>query len=194
MDFIHEIENVLEPSICKSIIERFENDDNKVPSEVSGGYMPDVKFGIELIVSHDDIIEKWDDVISLTYSVVDHNLRKYIDHMISINPVEHKCLTGTFNSCVITPPQIQKTPKGGFFKWHHDGYGNRLLTYIIYLNDVNHEDGGSTDFLLGKSIQPKVGKIVIFPANMAYIHRGNELKNGSKYILTGFIYDENPIK
>jgi hypothetical protein len=191
MDFIYEIENILEPSICKSIIERFENDDNKVRAETNGGYLPGVKLGTELQLVGDHTRKKWSDIISLTCSILNHNLPKYINHIVDISPDEYECLCGTFNFCAASAPQIQKTTKGGFFKWHHDGYKNRILTYIIYLNDVNQEDGGSTDFLLGKSIQPKVGKMVIFPANIAYIHRGNELKNGSKYIMTGFIHDES---
>src|SRR5210317_1414834 len=100
MDFIYEIENILEPSICKSIIERFENDDNKVRGRTNGGYLPDVKICTELSFGGDHIIKKWSDVISLTLSILTHNLPKYINHIVDISPDEHECLRGTFNFCV----------------------------------------------------------------------------------------------
>jgi len=189
MDFILEIENVLDLSTCKSIIDRFENDDRKKRGETQHGLIPSIKFSTDLSLGDESVIKEWEDVVSLTYSCVLQNISKYINDIVSIHPKEYECINSVFNKCIITPPKIQKTPSGGFYKWHHDGLLNRIVTYIIYLNDVSPEHGGSTDFMFGKSVQPKAGKMVIFPANFAFIHRGREVKNGSKYIITGFICD-----
>lgn len=87
--------------------------------------------------------------------------------------------------------KIQKTdPSGGYHIWHcEDGqkaYSNRVGVYILYLNDV--EEGGETEFLyLSRRITPKKGRLVIFPPNYPWSHRGNPPLTGTKYIMTGWV-------
>jgi hypothetical protein len=87
----------------------------------------------------------------------------------------------------VYPPQIQRTEPSEYYHWHHDQSRNshwKLFTYIIYLNDVEEDSGGTTEFSCGKNIQPKVGKIVFFPSTWTYFHRGKTLEKGVKYIAT----------
>ena len=84
--------------------------------------------------------------------------------------------------------QITK-PGGGYHIWHSEVMGSnlyRLLVYIIYLNDI--DEGGETEFLYYKKrVQPKAGRLVIFPAYFTHAHRGNtNLSENNKYILTGW--------
>lgn len=87
--------------------------------------------------------------------------------------------------------KIQKTvPAGGYHIWHsEDGaieYSRRIGVYILYLNDV--EEGGETEFLyLSKRITSKKGRLLIFPPNFPWTHRGNPPLSGNKYIMTGWI-------
>lgn len=83
---------------------------------------------------------------------------------------------------------VQKSEVGQYYHWHSDWApnSNRLLTCILYLNTLDEDAGGTTDFMYGRSIKPKKGKILIFPSSINYIHRGDTLKNGSKYIVTTF--------
>jgi hypothetical protein len=86
--------------------------------------------------------------------------------------------------------KIQRTdPSGGYHIWHcEDGETSgmrRIGTYILYLNDVT--DGGETEFLyLSKRISPKKGRLIIFPPNYPWAHRGNPPLTETKYILTGW--------
>ena len=87
--------------------------------------------------------------------------------------------------------KIQKTNPGeGYHLWHSE-HGNREFSvrvgvYILYLNDV--EEGGETEFLyLSKRINPKKGRLLIFPPNYPWAHRGNPPLTGSKYIMTGWM-------
>ena len=74
---------------------------------------------------------------------------------------------------------------------HGGSYPNRVLTYIIYLNDI--EEGGETELLHKRvRIKPKTGRIVIFPAGFPYVHRGNPPLTGVKYILTSWINTNYP--
>lgn len=88
--------------------------------------------------------------------------------------------------------KIQKTsPKEGYHIWHVEhakGFENepRAFVYSIYLNDV--KEGGETEFLhFSKRVQPKKGRIVIWPAGFPYVHRGNPPLSGEKYIITSWM-------
>jgi len=88
--------------------------------------------------------------------------------------------------------KIQKTlPAQGYHVWHIE-HGERrenqkrVLVYSIYLNTV--EEGGETEFLYqSQRVKPIKGRIVIWPANFPYVHRGNPPLSGEKYILTSWI-------
>lgn len=88
--------------------------------------------------------------------------------------------------------QIQRTLPGDFYTWHTDACAEnskvRQLTYIWYLNDVH--DDGYTEFLNGTRIQPETGKMIIFPATWTYLHRGYPPKSETKYIVTGWVYNQ----
>ena len=88
--------------------------------------------------------------------------------------------------------KIQKTlPTEGYHVWHIEhgkGFDNepRAFVFSIYLNDI--EEGGETEFLhFSKRVQPKTGRIVIWPAGFPYLHRGNPPLSGEKYILTSWM-------
>ena len=89
--------------------------------------------------------------------------------------------------------KIQKTlPTEGYHIWHVE-HGKdymssiRAFVFSIYLNDV--EEGGETEFLhFSKRVEPKAGRIVIWPAGHPYLHRGNPPLKGEKYILTSWMH------
>jgi hypothetical protein len=87
--------------------------------------------------------------------------------------------------------KMQKTPPGGgYHVWHYENaaatHAQRELTWMIYLNDL--PDGeGETEFLYQrKRYKPKKGTVVIFPAGMTHVHKGNTVLTTDKYILTGW--------
>jgi hypothetical protein len=87
--------------------------------------------------------------------------------------------------------KVQKTEVGeGYHVWHFEADGRatsiRLLTWILYLNDV--EEGGETEFLYyPKRIKPKTGTLIIWPGAYTHTHRGNPPISNTKYIVTGWI-------
>jgi hypothetical protein len=72
----------------------------------------------------------------------------------------------------------------GFYKPHHD-FGPdtpRAMSAILYLNDV--EEGGETYFdQFDISVQPKAGRLVLFPATFPYSHEARHPISGNKYVL-----------
>ena len=90
----------------------------------------------------------------------------------------------TFSNVKDEGYSIQYMKNGDFYKWHTDDPGGnaRFLSCIWYLNDVDGEDGGTTDFIFGKRIKPKQGSLLFFPSTWTYIHRAAPVKgNCEKY-------------
>ena len=86
--------------------------------------------------------------------------------------------------------KIQKTPPhGGYHIWHHEhSYESfsRILVWTAYLNDIP-EGEGETEFLYqGLKVNPKKGRVCIFPAAYTHLHRGNPPYSCDKYIATGW--------
>jgi len=81
---------------------------------------------------------------------------------------------------------LRYEPNVGFYKFHYDTGGEtidgRLLSCIIYLNNV--KKGGETEFKYIESdpVAPKQGDVIIFPSGPEFTHRGNIPKSGPKYI------------
>lgn len=77
-----------------------------------------------------------------------------------------------------TPYHLNKM-HGGKESYYHDGK-NKLLTFIIYLND--DYEGGELHFNeIGRSIKPKAGDLLAFPP--LALHEGKTVTKGTKYIL-----------
>ena len=76
----------------------------------------------------------------------------------------------------------------GYFSLHneHTGmYPYRMLAWMIYLNDAV----SGTEFpYQNKTITPKTGRTVIWPAGWTHPHKGVIPNEGLKYIATGWFY------
>ena len=77
------------------------------------------------------------------------------------------------------------------FRPHTDSWNaetaRRFLVYFWYLQDV--EAGGETEFYgLDRplKIQPRAGRLVMFPATWQYLHAGLPVQAGTKYIIGGY--------
>lgn len=93
--------------------------------------------------------------------------------------------------------KVQKTSAGGgYHVWHCENgvfiYRDRVLTWMIYLNDIPVGNGGATEFLYQKvALQPKKGTVVLWPATYTHMHRGGFLTGDvDKYIATGWFLRE----
>lgn len=96
-----------------------------------------------------------------------------------------------------THMKMQRTdPGGGYHVWHGEqgngDHADRVLVYMLYLNDLGETDGGETEFLYQrKRIRPQANTMLLWPAAFTHAHRGNTvLGDKSKYIVTGWFYYE----
>ena len=194
MEFVYKIDKNLPPHLCKSIIKRFKEDDKKHQGRLGPGIINlNVKKCTDLQIM---LREDWKDVTeTLTTCLASGSQEyfRYIENNVFVDK-NLQVLAKIFGDNIECKGfQIQQYKSGDKFEWHtDDAYDQkRLLAFIWYLNTVKPEDGGSTEFLNGKYIQPTEGSILFFPATWSYVHKGNVIKNGEKYIITGFIIQSN---
>lgn len=94
-----------------------------------------------------------------------------------------------------TAMKMQRTdPGGGYHLWHAEQgngeHANRVLVYMLYLNTMQKEDAGETEFLYQQlRLRPEENTMIIWPASFTHVHRGNTVfGERSKYIVTGWFY------
>ena len=102
-------------------------------------------------------------------------------------------LTKTNSELDIPTFTLQKYNPGDHFSLIHCERNStltmhRVFAWMTYLNDVNEENGGTTDFDSYKiKVKPEQGKTLIWPAEWTHAHYGSILKSGEKFIITGWI-------
>ena len=201
--YIQVFDDALPSEYCEKIINMFETE--KMSNKDSGkiflegeSSVSELKQSLDFVMtyrSQDDldsnyINNDWNEVTDyLLRNATDYQV-KYTDRLKELGLDEFCKHADCFiyeNSLLprrFTFPQIQKTSIGEKFDWHSDYHTDRLCSFIYYFNDV--EGGGETEFRGDKVIEPKRSRLVVFPSGWNYIHRGNPVLAGSKYIATCF--------
>ena len=196
-DLILELPNFVPQSLCKKMIQIFENAPNQKPGTVTYGddrrVIPEQKISIDSCPCPTCIPE------------AEHEYKecvKFIESALELyklqikNEYEYKQKLHTFEQILDSrlkckfEPSVQKQPKGGKYAWHYDwgdGVGH-FVVIMIYLNTLEPDEGGCTEFGNGRKVRPECGKVVIWPATWAYPHCGNEVKGESKYTIVSSIH------
>jgi prolyl 4-hydroxylase len=100
------------------------------------------------------------------------------------------------NSPVISDLVMKRYRSGGAerFQLHFDAVNHlssRYLVLLWYLNDV--EAGGETRFpQLDLSVDPRAGRLLMFPPYWMYQHEGMPPRSGEKYILSAYLMFSAP--
>ena len=192
---IYEFEDVLSSELCKEIIQKYELDDRKCVGVCSGGEEKQKKkVSLDLCFN---VLEEWSLITDIIFKTVENHIKTFARE-VTINGALSE---DDYFEClgpICTPwMNVQRTDKSGFFHWHLDycSKEDRLIAFIFYLNTLDEEDGGETEFYNGNKIRPKEGKLIIFPTDIVHVHRGCMVKTDkSKYIITGFICaNNNPV-
>lgn len=194
MEFIYECEDVFPVSFCNRVIEKFEKSDLKTDGTTER-MLNGIKKSTDLRIYDEP---EWVEEEKYFHDMIRKAMKKYETFLLKMNVDSEvkRELSRYLMDSHIHPPQIQRTEPGQYYHWHEDqGYPPnwKMFTYIIYLNDVEEDSGGTTEFSCGKIIQPKAGKMVFFPATWTYFHRGKTLEKGIKYIATNSLMLE-PIR
>lgn len=189
--FLEIFDNNLSPYFCRHVIKRFEKDERSCPGRTAMGLNTGVKDSQDLLISNHLDWKKEDSTFFEKLSpVLDEYYMKHF-----IDPISTKNRSNWREKTNLTDKgyQIQRTtPDQTGFVYHHDGSAEdsfrRIITYLWYLNDIPEDGGGTTEFYDGTIVQPKEGRLILFPANWTAMHKGNPPKKINKYIVTGWVY------
>ena len=186
------MENFIPKELCDDIIQRFENDTKKVQSAIKDTnkivldlerrnsfhlYVKDMNNSSHI---EDNLKCKLKDAINIYKREFCNYFKKYNEIPEFINKVIF-----SERDIKITDVFIQRVTPKSQFRWHTDESTNSCHTCIIYLNDIDIDDGGATEFVCGRKVQPKAGKILLFPAVWSNVHRGSFVHK-PKYMITAY--------
>ena len=170
--------------ICDDLISYFELNIAKQKRGQSGsGLNSEIKDSVDMTINPKDIILPGNEAFKRYFDQLFECYKNYVEEWTFLNKISERLEIGSFN--------IQRYNPGQHFKEIHTercslATLHRVFAFMTYLNDV--EEGGSTYFShYDLEIQPRRGLTLIWPAEWTHAHRGNILKKGSKYIITGWI-------
>ena len=213
-DLIMELPNFVPESFCKHVIHTFEHDlDNQCTGRMKYHNIiltdKSLKDSVEIYISGYDLSKP----TGKTWKDIDETLSKYIGMGVKIytkylndeypgpDHKENKQKLRTFET-LLSPMtktglvdngfSVQRQSRGVKYGWHYDSIPGSYLFGILYLNTMNEDEGGCTEFLNGgRKIRPEVGKIMLSPAEWSYAHCGNEVKCEYKYTIP-FMFNYAP--
>lgn len=88
-------------------------------------------------------------------------------------------------------------PTGGYHALHSEWTTQRpdnCRILVWHLSLTTHEKQGEMEFLYQhKRIDPKAGRLIIWPAGFTHYHKGNIMRDEEKHYITGWFYlDPDP--
>ena len=121
----------------------------------------------------------------IVYSFISDSISSYVkkySFLETLNKGAHWRLCPSYNI------QRYEGEKEGFFTLHNENSGTypyRMLVWMVYLNNAKC----GTEFpYQDKTVTPKTGRTVIWPAGWTHPHVGVTPNQGTKYIATGWFY------
>lgn len=183
--------NALTSETCRELIEKFEKSDRKRPGVIGERELQRVN---EKVKKSTDLnifqIREFDSIKLKIFEKMPFMIEDYLEYITERMGFKKLPNVSLFNETTTPWCSIQRTDKDGHFVWHSDisFESRRLITFIFYLNTLDENDGGKTEFYDGTKITPEEGKLIMFPSDWMHIHRGCKVTSDkSKYIMTGFI-------
>ena len=175
---------LIDSSLCDDIITYYENNKIKqIQGGTSEGIDLNIKDRLDIAINPKDLKDPENKI-----------LRRYFENLFECYKdynLQWPFLASMVNNLEIGSFNIGRYKPGQHFKKIHCERTSlntlhRLFAFMTYLNDV--DEGGSTYFThYGLDIKPKKGLTLLWPAEWTHTHKGNVLKSGLKYIITGWL-------
>jgi hypothetical protein len=186
--FLYTKPNALPKDVCRNIIQTFEmSEERQQKGKVYTKNLEqddNVKDSMDMSFIPEDLKDqKWGRLLSIIVDTVEKGVEDYkIRFQRGLTCVDHFRISQGFN--------IQRyRPSQAFHSYHCERAGmshsERILVWMLYLNEVT--DRGETEFYYQHHFErPEEGKLVIWPSDWTYLHRGIPSPTQTKYIATGW--------
>ena len=192
-DFIGAFTDVYPEGFCDHLINEFERNNNEwgLTRQKTEGAFSHIKKDTQMLTNGKNIIFdnfKGEKTFPIYWEGLSKCFETYAADFSFLKAQDIICRTF----------KMQKTEKNGGYHIFHaeqgegDGFNNRALVYMLYLNTLPPESCGETEFLYqGTRIQPIQNTMLIWPAAFTNLHRGKAVHgNQAKYISTGWFHYE----
>ncbi len=187
MNFLYKKENALPQGLCNDFITLFEQSTEKRPGVLYGpeGISDSGdKKSTDLIFNPSHLNSSiWGTSLKEFLNILLYHAQVYIErHEIAFSKIDPIDLYTYFNMQCYKPGE-------GFIGWHCEraskNFLDRALVWMVYLNTV--QDRGETEFYYQQHFEsPVQGKLIIWPSDWTFLHRGIPSPTETKYILTGW--------
>lgn len=179
--FIYVVDEALALDDCALMVERFE----ARPEQHYTGRISESRQVVEEIKKSTDLMISGRDDWAREDALFRESMRKAIRSLSALHPFFSS------NRFKDMGYNLQRTREGEYYHWHLDAgpgeLSQRVLVALWYLNDVPGP-GGATEFMhQNLSVQPKAGRLVLFPPFWTHLHRNSTLERGVKYISTTWL-------
>ena len=179
---------MIEPlSICDELITHFEKNKGQQKKGIAGLEVNlETKNSIDITIPPRELNRAGNEVFKTYFESLFVCYQDYVAQWPFLEVFREELHIGGFN--------LQRYQSGQHYQKIHTERSDlsnlhRLFVWMTYLNDVDSDDGGTTVFShYGLEIQPKKGLTLIWPAEWTHAHKGNVLRNNSKYIITGWMH------
>jgi hypothetical protein len=185
MDYIATYENVLPKQLCGEIIELFELHTEQHEQTLLDGHRSFTEINITKDVS------VWTDVQEHLLNSAQQYLGDYMNKF----QIDKKSWPESLGYEQFRMKRYMPNDKDEF-AFHVDvgdyASARRFLVFFWYLNDV--EEGGATAFRrnqqlpIEQKVQPKAGRLLIFPPLWTHPHIGMRPISGPKYIIGSYLH------
>lgn len=178
--FVRTFDGSLSPVECSALIRLFETESAR---QVRNGV--NVRPGLEASAWTELRLDPLLDASAM------HHLRSMLDRALAAYNAAVGLTIPVPNSPLLSPFVMKRyrAEAAERFQLHFDSIYDvcdRYLVFLWYLNDV--DGGGATCFpQLGLQVEPRQGRLVIFPPYWMYQHEGRPPHRGSKYILSTYL-------
>jgi prolyl 4-hydroxylase len=182
--FIRVYDTDLDAAFCRQMIESFQNLERFQARNGRG-----VRAGLENSAWSELNVSRLSDQGFLSF------FRQRIDQALARYNADVGLTLPLPNSLQIADLTMKRyRPEGEQFQLHFDAVNHMAHRYLVllwYLNDV--ADGGETDFpQLDRKVEPRTGRLLMFPPYWMYQHAGLPPVSGDKYIISTYLLFADP--
>ena len=185
-DYIRVYDHVLDEVACRALIQEFE-DNHQKHQEVKVEEK-------DLLISFDQITLEPNSSMSQSYLKL---MNDYFVHYQLDVGIEEQDIPNDYSFEAV---RIKRYLSNDYdrFDDHVDvrdyDTSRRFLAFFVYLNDVN--EGGETEFIglpkrgsyIQYKIEPKMGRMIVFPPMWPWPHKGHKPVSGKKYLLHSYLH------
>lgn len=184
--YVRVYDNAFSSAFCKFLIEEYEKKKDKFETARLSEHEWDFDYRSfeEVNICEEDVFKPY---LSQYYDRIKEVYHQYVKDVGSVYLPKDAALEAV---------RLKKYENNEVdqFGWHTDVgdaiSSKRFLVMFTYLNDV--VDGGETEFESnteeGFTVNPKCGRIVVFPPMWMFPHKGNKPISNPKYILSTYLH------